>query len=77
MTVQLGTYAHMCRDGHVQIGHRDGEHEQCPLCRVMSALQDAYDYIEVNDDGTGERQRRRLLETISAALKSVSNGDRP
>lgn len=28
-------YAHMCRDGHQQIGHNDSEHERCPLCRVM------------------------------------------
>jgi hypothetical protein len=27
-------YAHMCRDGHVQIGHNDsGDDERCPVCR--------------------------------------------
>ena len=29
-------YAHMCRDGHVQIGHNDSEHEMCPLCRALA-----------------------------------------
>ena len=27
-----GRYAHMCRDGHEQIGYSDSE--QCPLCRA-------------------------------------------
>ena len=29
-------YAHMCRDGHQQIGHNDSEHEMCPLCRALA-----------------------------------------
>lgn len=32
------TYAHMCRDDHVEIGHNDSEHEQCPLCRALAML---------------------------------------
>lgn len=27
-------YPHMCRDGHVEIGHADsGDDERCPACR--------------------------------------------
>jgi hypothetical protein len=47
MTVQFGTYAHMCRDGHEQIGHRDSEHELCPLCRVIGALRHVIDDKDV------------------------------
>jgi hypothetical protein len=32
------TYAHMCRDDHLQIGHNDSEHEQCPVCRAQGWL---------------------------------------
>lgn len=32
----LRYYAHMCRDGHPQIGHNDSEHEMCPLCREVA-----------------------------------------
>lgn len=27
---------HMCRMGHQEIRHFDGEHEQCPLCRAIA-----------------------------------------
>ena len=33
------TYAHMCRDEHQEIGHRDSEHERCPLCRANDAAE--------------------------------------
>ena len=32
-------YPHMCRMDHVEIGHKDGEHEQCPLCRTIAFLE--------------------------------------
>ena len=31
-------YAHMCRDGHLQIGHNDSTDELCPMCHAVSAL---------------------------------------
>jgi hypothetical protein len=37
------TYAHMCRDGHEQIGHNDSEHEMCPLCRALAQPRDLVD----------------------------------
>jgi len=33
----MNSYPHMCRDGHVEIGHSDSEHEMCPMCRVLAA----------------------------------------
>jgi hypothetical protein len=29
-------YPHMCRCGHVEIGHADSECELCPLCAVIA-----------------------------------------
>ncbi len=34
------SYAHMCRDNHVQIGHNDSrDDEQCPLCRADAEIE--------------------------------------
>lgn len=33
------SYPHMCRDDHIQIGHKDSEHEMCPLCRTIAFLR--------------------------------------
>lgn len=36
----MRTYAHMCRDQHIEIGHNDsGEDERCPLCQALDALE--------------------------------------
>lgn len=43
------SYAHTCRDGHVQIGHNDSEHEQCPLCRALNALLKIKELPESDD----------------------------
>lgn len=34
----MNSYPHMCRMDHIEIGHRDSEHEQCPLCRAIGAI---------------------------------------
>jgi xanthine/CO dehydrogenase XdhC/CoxF family maturation factor len=34
------TFPHMCRDGHVEIGHRDSESEQCPVCVLLTVVDD-------------------------------------
>jgi hypothetical protein len=62
----------MCRDGHIQIGHQDSEHEQCPVCRLVSALESAREFIDGSDEAP--RQRDRLLREIDFALFSVTNG---
>lgn len=61
------TYGHMCRDDHVQIGHRDSEHERCPLCRTINALYAAREYIA--DDNNP--RSNRVLQLIWTALESV------
>lgn len=37
----MNTYPHMCRDGHVQIGHSDSENEMCPLCVALAQVRAA------------------------------------
>lgn len=44
----VASYAHMCRDGHIQIGHNDSEHEECPYCRLLNLLDRVED--EYSDD---------------------------
>lgn len=34
----MNTYAHMCRDDHMEIGHNDSGREHCVVCRMCDAL---------------------------------------
>lgn len=34
----MNSYAHMCRDDHVEIGHNDSSDERCPVCYLCDAL---------------------------------------
>jgi hypothetical protein len=54
------SYPHMCRDGHAEIGHRDGEHEMCPLCREIAAREQA------------EREHAQFVPIDRADLDAVS-----
>jgi len=63
----MRTYPHMCSMDHIEIGHWDSEHEQCPLCRLIGALDAALESL----DAPSTRGERRLLETIDYALSSV------
>lgn len=63
-------YPHMCRDGHVQIGHEDSEHEQCPLCRTMAALQTIAE-LPKTDDVSG-KMAESMAYTAKAALSSIA-----
>lgn len=59
------SYAHMCRDQHIQIGHSDsGGDERCPLCRALDALEQI---IQVCLDNEGPTVRHDL------ALKFVKD----
>jgi hypothetical protein len=40
------TYAHMCRDDHVQIGHNDSTEERCPVCRERDRADAAEDKLK-------------------------------
>jgi len=63
-----GSYPHMCRDGHVQIGHSDsGDDERCPLCRVNDAfaaerakVRELREWLSRNE-GNGKRTADELL----------------
>lgn len=64
------SYAHMCCDEHVQIGHDDSDHERCPLCRAIGALQfiaDGYDNQDVNHVD----YRVRVYQVATEALETL------
>lgn len=63
-------YAHMCRDGHVQIGHNDSEHEQCPLCRAQAALVRSADFSDGRD--LSGKEAEDMAWTAKAALSSIA-----
>jgi hypothetical protein len=39
--IQHTTYAQMCRDDHVEIGHNDSSQERCPVCRERDRADSA------------------------------------
>ena len=41
----MNSYPHMCRQDHIEIGHSDSEHEQCPLCRAIALLEDCAEHF--------------------------------
>lgn len=45
-------YPHMCRDGHQEIGHRDSEHEMCPLCRALADRDELLAFVRKHHDET-------------------------
>ena len=71
----MNGYPHMCRDGHAEIGHRDSEHEQCPVCRAYGAL----DFLgrTIGDDAhavtfqTMGQYRSALLALLDALNESL------
>lgn len=73
---QLYTYPHMCRSDHIQIGHKDSEHERCPLCRTISLLQAAHEYLE-SDVADGFRPAERLSSLIAGVLDDVGEARDP
>ena len=67
------SYAHMCRDGHVQIGHNDSSSELCPLCRVQSALTIAHGALLCigGTDSNWSEYARGVADEVSAVLLAV------
>lgn len=41
----MNTYAHMCRDGHEEIGHRS-QSEMCPLCVALAIKSDLLEKLK-------------------------------
>lgn len=63
------TYAHMCRDGHDQIGHNDSSSEMCPMCRAIAALQ------KISDEGNdGQIDGYQAADTADVALTDLARG---
>jgi hypothetical protein len=54
------TYAHMCRDEHVQIGHNDSEHEMCPVCRAKAEADHLRAGIQAFLDGDYEPKVKKI-----------------
>lgn len=63
------TYAHMCRDGHVEVGHNDSGHEQCPLCRAQATLMAIAD--KDGDDLSGN-DAEHMVWKAKAALSTIA-----
>lgn len=62
----MNSYPHMCRDGHVEIGHSDAKNEElCPLCHAMSALYQ----IEHDAGRSGPLDQVEALNKIAASAK--------
>jgi hypothetical protein len=57
------TYAHMCRDDHIQIGHNDSSCELCPLCRANNEIERLQAKIDV--------ERWRPIDTLDVARGTV------
>ena len=74
-------YAHMCRDGHVEIGHNDsGDDERCPVCRLADHTEQARDvlrmaeetissYVHMGSAKGALRQSSALLEAVLPKIK--------
>jgi len=81
----MNAYPHMCRDGHTEIGHRDSEHEQCPLCRAYAQVEDKLQFCrDLLEDLDGEGSQRgeflatlrgrvqHEIQTANRAIKSIA-----
>ena len=66
------SYPHMCRDGHIEIGHADSEHERCPLCRVIdhgTMLVIALDrIITLSDERIGDIPEGPLYDCLAQIM---------
>lgn len=62
----MKSYPHMCRDGHVEIGHADSEHEMCPLCLANSRIA----FLQAHNDATVDDSELLKLSAELATVKS-------
>jgi len=61
------SYAHMCRDEHVEIGHNDSEHELCPLCRAINECDAAF--------RRGQQAMRKQIRAAIISDQATGAGD--
>lgn len=59
-TAQDKYYPHMCRDEHVEIGHRDSDNELCPMCRVTYERDDLRAQLQTAEQREKEAAREWL-----------------
>lgn len=75
----MASYAHMCRDGHIEIGHNDSEHELCPLCRMTGEafrLQEVLDAASYYIDRLEAVQQRRVVRDMTEAMEGYHQAKR-
>lgn len=65
-------YPHMCRDGHVEIGHADSSSEMCPLCRSEAKLARVVEILEAN--AVPHFKIREIRKLLSAAARKSEEG---
>lgn len=62
----MNEYPHMCRDGHIEIGHKDSQYEQCPMCRALYAIE-----LALNADETSPSQYFKDKAEAERILKDL------
>lgn len=65
-TVSGNVFPHMCRDGHVEIGHRDSESELCPLCREIGRAESLESALRAAE--------ARIVEILGACKATAPRG---
>lgn len=73
----MAEYPHMCRMDHIEIGHHDNGYEQCPMCRVIAALEFTTEVLESYSFSRGHDPRKATPESVIGqakhALSTVSS----
>lgn len=67
------TYPHMCRMDHPEIGHKDSDHERCPLCRANDAADAVMDHYQ-DIAGTYFDEMEKLSEALSVTWPKDDKG---
>lgn len=68
------TYAHFCRDGHVQIGHNESrDNELCPMCHAVSALEAIKDLSGRNGPPNDLDALNEIERRANTALTKLSH----
>lgn len=75
----MKSYPHMCRDGHLEIGHADSENELCPLCAVIDQRDTLAASLDASRIETahhsrvsaGLQMRAELAESRIAAIEAA------
>lgn len=72
-------FAHMCRDGHEEIGHNDNQGEMCPVCRALAKERHTFEVLEqrIRDEfeitDRLRSENARLKQAIGQVLKVTAS----